>query len=92
MSLRRGDKGALSLWTERCPRPLMEPEGALTVSGVMSNARGVVMVRWVRKTNPMMIKQFIYIYLQRCISASDSKYVNVINYNPHHTVNKMHPI
>ena len=53
----------------------MEPEGALTVSGVMSNARGVVMVRWVRKTNPMMIKQFIYMYLQRRISASDSKHV-----------------
>jgi len=29
----------------------MEPEGALTVSDVMSNARGVVMVRWVRKSN-----------------------------------------
>ena len=55
-------RGALSLWTERC---LMEAEGALTVSGVMSNARGVVMVRWVRKTNLMMIKQFIYMYLQR---------------------------
>jgi len=37
----------------------MEPEDALTVSDVMSNARGVVMVRWVRETNPMMIKQFI---------------------------------
>ena len=72
--------------------PLMEPEGALTVSGVMSNARGVVMVRWVRKTNPKMIKQFIYMYLQRCISASDSKHVNVISYNPHPTVNKTHPI
>ena len=55
--------------------PLMEPEDALTVSGVMSNARGVVMVRWVRKTNPMTIKQFIYMYLQRRISASDSKHV-----------------
>jgi len=56
--------------------PLMEPDDALTVSGVMSNARGVVMVRWVRKTNPMMIiKQFIYMYLQRRISASDSKHV-----------------
>jgi len=72
--------------------PLMEPEGALTVSGVMSNARGVVMVRRVRKTNPMMIKQFIYMYLQRCISASDSKYVNVISYNPNPTVNKTHPV
>jgi len=59
---------------------------------VMSNARGVVMVRWVRKTNPMMIKQFIYMYLQRSISASDSKYVNVISYNPHPTVNKTYPI
>ena len=46
--------------------PLMEPEVALTVSGVLSNARGVVVVRWVRKTNPMMIKQFIYMYLQQC--------------------------
>jgi len=38
----------------------MEPDDALTVSAVMSNARGVVMMRWVRKTNPMMTKQFIY--------------------------------
>ena len=53
----------------------MKPEDALTVSGVMSNARGVVMVRWMRKTNPMMIKQFIYMYLQRCTSASDSMHV-----------------
>ena len=70
----------------------MEPERALTVSGVMSNARGVVMVRWVRKTNPMMIKQFIFMYVQRCIFASDSKHANVISYNPHPTVNKTHPI
>jgi len=56
-------------------RPLMEPEDALTVSSVLSNARGVVMVRWARNTNPTMIKQFIYMYLQRCISTSDSKHV-----------------
>ena len=31
-------------------------------------------------------------YLQRCISASDSKHVIVISYNPHPTVNKTHPI
>ena len=50
--------------------PLVKPKGALTVSSVMPNARGVVMVRWVRKMNPMLIKQFIYMYLQRRISAS----------------------
>ena len=56
------------------------------------NARGVVMVRWIglRKTNRMMIKQFIYMYIQLRISASYSKHVNVINYNTHTTVNKTH--
>ena len=80
---RRGDNSALSpSGLDGVLGPLMEPEDALTVSGVMSNARGVVMVRWVWKTNPVMIKQFIYIHLQRCISASDNKHVNVIDYDP----------
>jgi len=53
---RRGDKGALSLsGLNGVLGPLMEPEDALTVSDVMSNARDVVMVWWMRKTNPMMI-------------------------------------
>jgi len=61
---RRGDIDARSLsGLNGVVGPLMEPKDALTVSGVMSNARGVVMVRWVRKTNPTMIKQFICIYL-----------------------------
>jgi len=37
-----------------------------------------VMVRWVRKTNPLMIKQFIYMYSRWCIFSSDSRHVDVI--------------
>jgi len=53
-----------SLWTEWYPMASHGTTSALTVSDVLSNA----------ETSSMLIKQFIYTHLQKCISASDNNH------------------
>ena len=81
--------GALSLGTKRSPRT-----SQCTPRWCVNCQRCVVKCTWcchgaVRETSPIMIEQCLFDrYLQRCVSASNSKHENVIHHNPHTTVIK----